>query len=150
MGRAKQVKNIDKFQNAIGYLIEYSGVKGAVIADFEGLVLAGGGINGFEPEKYAAYSLEIINAVQGPLQKLLRPEVDHLGIKTPRDWLTIAVAHPLMLVVAADRRADDLLHIRIARSLEMISSKLKEKYSLAPSADNTKAKNAKSLEAINV
>jgi predicted regulator of Ras-like GTPase activity (Roadblock/LC7/MglB family) len=150
MGRAKQVKSNDRFQSAVGYLVEYSGVRGVVITDGEGLVLAGGGVNGFEPEKYAAYSLEILNSTRGSLQKLLKPEIDYLGIKTPHDWLTIAVCHPLMLVVVADRQADDLLHIRVTRSLEMISANLRERYSLVPPADNAKTKNAKSLEAIHV
>jgi predicted regulator of Ras-like GTPase activity (Roadblock/LC7/MglB family) len=147
MGRAKQLKSIDKFQNAVGYLIEYSGVKGVVIADSEGLVLTGGGSDGFATEKYAAFALELVNVLRNPLEKLMKPEIEYIGIKTPDYWLTIAISHPLMLVVAADRQADDLLHIRIARSLEMISSHIREKY---PAIENLKAKNARNLEAIHV
>ena len=150
MGRAKKPKSIDKFQSAVGYLAEYSGVRGVVISDREGLVLVGGGAAGPELERYAAYAVEIINAVRSPFHKFLEPEIERLVIKTSHDWLTIAVSSPLMLVVVADRQADDLLHIRITRSLEMISSYVKEKYSFSSAADNSKAKNSKSLEAIYV
>jgi predicted regulator of Ras-like GTPase activity (Roadblock/LC7/MglB family) len=150
MGRAKQPKSIDKFQNAVGYLAEYSGVRGVVITDREGLVLVGRGAESPELERYAAYALEIIKAVRSPFHELLKSEIEHLVIKTSHDWLTIAVSVPLMLVVVADRQADDLLHIRITRSLEMISSYVREKYSFSSATDNSKAKNAKSLEAIYV
>jgi predicted regulator of Ras-like GTPase activity (Roadblock/LC7/MglB family) len=150
MARAKQTKSTDKLKNAIGYLTEYSGVKGAVIADSEGLVLASGGSNGFEPERYAAYSVEIVNALKGPLKGVLSPEIERLSVKTPSDWLTIVVLQNFMLVVAAGRQADDLLQIRISRSLEMITSNLSEKYSSFRKAEKPKTKNAISLEAIHV
>ncbi|OGC90262.1 MAG: hypothetical protein A2W25_05805 [candidate division Zixibacteria bacterium RBG_16_53_22] len=149
MGRAKKPKSVDKFQNAVAYLAEYSGVRGVVIADHEGLVLTGRGAKNFELEKYAAYAMEIINAVGVPFHRLFEPGIEYLVIKTSHDWLTIAVSPPVMLLVVADRQADDLLHIRITRSLELISSYVKEKYSVSSAIDNSK-KNARSREAIYV
>jgi predicted regulator of Ras-like GTPase activity (Roadblock/LC7/MglB family) len=158
MGRKKPIKKADKprsagkdkFQAAIDHLTEYGGVKGAVISDHEGLVLAGGGNGAFDPEHSAAYSVEVFEALRGPLGRLLEPEVDFLVIKTPTDWLTLARVRHLLLVVAARRQADDLLGIRINQALEMISVHLEDKYAVSLKNEISDSHTAKRLEEVNV
>lgn len=158
MGRKKPVKKTekphssgkDKFQAAIDHLTEYGGVKGAVISDHEGLVLAGGGDSAFNPELCAAYSLDVFAAVQGPLGRLLEPEVEFLIVKTRTDWLTLARARHLLLVVAARRQTDDLLSIRINQALEMITVHLENKYAVSLKSDISDSHTAKRLEEVHV
>jgi predicted regulator of Ras-like GTPase activity (Roadblock/LC7/MglB family) len=147
MGRAKTTTNKDKFQNAIGYVTEYSGVRGAVIVDPEGMVIASGGNGKFDAEKHAAIAIQLEGLLDKTLPQLVSPGVEWLSIKTVEDWLLIARASKLLLVVAADRNVDDLLNIRITRSIEMISSHVKQRYPyyLAPVK-----KAAREMEEINV
>lgn len=128
MSRAKVVAIKDKFQAAIDYLTEYSGVRGAVIVDPEGLAIAAGGHVDFDADKHAAIVLQLETLLDKTLPQLITPGVDWLSIKTAREWLTIARASSFLLVVAADRNVDDLLNIRITRSIEMISSHVKQRY----------------------
>jgi predicted regulator of Ras-like GTPase activity (Roadblock/LC7/MglB family) len=149
MSRAKTTKKSqDKFQMAVDYLIEYAGVRGVAIADPEGLVIAHGG-NDFDAELHCALAQQITASLNAILPKLIAPEVEHLIIKTPQDWLTVARSATFLLIVVAERNADELLNIRIGRALEMISSHLKGKYQPAFSTDPSGVK-AKKMEAINV
>ena len=147
MGRAKTTVVQDKFQTAVSYVAEYSGVRGAVIVDTEGLVIASGGQEKFDAEKHAALAIQLESTLDKALPQLVTPGVEWLSIKTSDDWLSIARASKLLLVVAADRNADDLLNIRITRSIEMISSHVKQRYPhyLAPLK-----KAAREMEEINV
>ncbi len=56
----------------------------------------------------------------------------------------------LYLIVLADRKADDLINVRIARSLDMISSHMKEKYPALLSLESVERKSVKSVEATHV
>jgi predicted regulator of Ras-like GTPase activity (Roadblock/LC7/MglB family) len=150
MGRAKHTESKDKFQTAVEYLTEYSGVTGAVIANPEGLVIAHSGNSGFEPDSYAALSLQLIESVQTPLQRVTSPDIDSLTVKTASCWVTVARTKQFLLVVAAERQTDDLLNIRITRSFDMISSYLREKYSSEARGEVSKAKTKKSREDIHV
>jgi predicted regulator of Ras-like GTPase activity (Roadblock/LC7/MglB family) len=146
----KQVKGKDKFLVAVEYLTEYTGVRGAIIADSEGMVIVSHGGSSFDADYYAALSLDIFETVKAPLRRLFEPEVEFLSIKTPVDWLTLAWSEPLILIVAAQRQADDLLNIRISRSLEMIAANVKEKYPILLNTKPANSKNEKSLEEIHV
>jgi predicted regulator of Ras-like GTPase activity (Roadblock/LC7/MglB family) len=128
MGRTKTVKNQDKFQMAVNYLTEYAGVRGAVIADNEGLVVARSGGEKFNAELYCALAKEIASSLNKILPELIKPGIEYLAIKTSQDWLTVARSESFLLVVAAERNADELLNVRIGRAVEMISSHLKNKY----------------------
>lgn len=113
---------------AVNYVAEYSGVKGSVITDHDGLVVAYGPAVGMDSELYAAQGLEIVNSINKSVAKLVKPGCSHISIKTDQDWITIAHTCVFYLIVAADKQADDLLNVRIQRALEMISSHVKEKY----------------------
>jgi predicted regulator of Ras-like GTPase activity (Roadblock/LC7/MglB family) len=138
MNRSKNTKNADKLQVALDYLSEYSGVRGAVIADNEGLVISKSGHDEFNAELYAALSLSLSSLLAKELVKLSGSNVEFLSIKTSQDWVTIARASHCTLVVAADRRTDDLLGVRISRALEMIATHLKTKYPVLQQATGPK------------
>jgi predicted regulator of Ras-like GTPase activity (Roadblock/LC7/MglB family) len=151
MNRAKTAKSQDKFQASVDYLAEYTHVRGAVIVDFEGLIVAKKGAAGFDAELFGALGVSIAESINKQISRLFSPGIDLLTLKTHRDWVTIARSSSFFLVVAASRQADDLLSIRISRSLEMISSFLKEKYPNAISSVPSVAEEpAKSMEEINV
>jgi predicted regulator of Ras-like GTPase activity (Roadblock/LC7/MglB family) len=149
MGKSKSDKNKDKFLMAVGYLTEYTGVRGAVVADGEGIVIATSGQASFDAEKFAAFAIAVKSAVEGPLGRIANPSLEHLSIKTGRDWITVAQSSEAFLIVAADRRADDLLNVRISRSLEMISSYFKERYPLIIPRERA-GKSTKKLEEVHV
>ena len=69
-----------------------------------------------------------IKIIDRNLTKLIDPGCEFLSVKTDKDWITIAQTSVLYLIVVADRKADDLLSVRISRSLGMISSHVKDKY----------------------
>ncbi len=124
----KPAKQIDRFQVSVDYLTEYSGVKGAVITDPEGLVVAVSPQDGVDAELCAAFGLNLVEIMDRNLTKLIDPGCEFLSVKTDKDWITIAQTSVLYLIVVADRKADDLLNVRISRSLDMISSHVKDKY----------------------
>lgn len=128
MNRPKNTKNADKLQVALDYLSEYSGVRGAVISDNEGLVISRSGHDDYNAELYAATALAISSLLAKELVKLSDSGIEFFSIKTAQDWITIARAAHCTLIVTADRRTDELLGVRISRALDMISSYLKTKY----------------------
>ena len=106
MARSKKpVKNENKFQAAVDYLAEYAGVKGAAIADSEGLVVAKNGQGDFDAELYCAIALEMVTTLDSTLTKLMDPGIEHLSLKTAGNWLTVARSKPFCLVIAADKKA---------------------------------------------
>jgi predicted regulator of Ras-like GTPase activity (Roadblock/LC7/MglB family) len=149
MSRTKTVKNQDKFQMAVNYLTEYSGVRGAVIADPEGLVISRSGGEKFNAELYCALAREIASSMNKLLPELITPGIEYMAIKTSQDWLTVARSESFLLVVAAERNADELLNVRIGRALEMISSNLKNKYRAVYSHGSSGIK-TKNMEAAHV
>ncbi len=110
------------------YLIEYSGVMGAVIADREGLVIACSRPGLRKAELYAALGPEIFRTSDSIIGKLVDPGCKYVSIKTRDRWLTVASVKNLHLIVLADQKADDLLNVRIQRTLDMIGNHLKDKY----------------------
>ncbi len=147
----KSTKIINRFQSSVDYLTEYSGVIGAVVCDDEGLIIAKGGAEAFDAESYAALGLTLVTDVGLKLKRLIGPEIEYVVLKTGRHWLTIAKSSNMYLIVAADRHADDLLNIRITRSIEMITSFVKEKYpSTSATQKLTTSYIAKNMEDVHV
>jgi predicted regulator of Ras-like GTPase activity (Roadblock/LC7/MglB family) len=141
-------KQMDKFQVSLDYLTEYSGVKCAVICDREGLVISKSPQEEEDDELYAAAGLEMIGMMDRGLARIVNPGCDYLSVKTAEDWVIVAQASKFYLIVRADRSVDDLLNIRVSRSLEMISSYLEEKYKALLGGDEPMGrKTVKSTEA---
>lgn len=118
----------NKFQVAVEYLNDYAGVKAALITDSEGLVIFGNTGDQFDSDLCAAVGLDLIGLLDKNFRGIIEPGCDFLSVKTRSDWITVARSSIFYLIVIADRKADDLLSVRISRALEMISSYLKEKY----------------------
>lgn len=147
----KETNQTDKFQVSVDYLTEYAGVKGAVVTDREGLVVATSPRDGVDGELYAAIGLNLIEVLDRNLDRLINPGCEFLSAKTGKEWITIARTSIFYLIVVADRKADDLLSVRISRSLEMISLHMKDKYPALQFFDESaEQKSEMSVEATHV
>ncbi len=147
MKTAKQ----NKFQAAVEYLNDHAGVKAALITDSEGLVIFGNTGDQFDSDLCAAVGLDLIALLDKNFRGIIEPGCDFLSVKTSSDWITVAKSSIFYLIVIADRKADDLLSVRIAKALEMISSYLKEKYpAVLLSSDPATRKTDKKVEVYNV
>lgn len=139
---------MDKFQVSLDYLTEYTGVRSAVICDDEGLVISRSPQDDGHDELHAAAGLELIRIVEEGLAKIVNPGCDYLSLKTGEDWVIIARASIFYLIVRANRNVDDLLSVRVSRSLDMISSYVDEKYpALLGDEGQLNRKTVKSTEA---
>ena len=117
-----------KLQAAVNYVAEYSGVMGAVIADREGLVIVCSPPALENGELYAALGLDIIGNADSSIGRLIDPGCRYVSVKTRDRWLTVAATLNFFLVVLADKKSDDLLNVRIQRTLDMIANHVKDKY----------------------
>jgi predicted regulator of Ras-like GTPase activity (Roadblock/LC7/MglB family) len=124
----KGLNNDCRLQEAVDYLAEYSGVIGTVIADREGLTVACSPPALRHEDIYAALGPEIFKEANSRIARLIDPGCRYVSIKTADRWLTVAGTLDFYLVVLADKKADDLLNVRIQRTLEMIANHIKEKY----------------------
>jgi len=141
----------NKFQVSVEYLTDYSGVKGAVITDSEGLVISHSPGKDFDAELCGAVSLELVHMLDKNLRGMAKPGCEYFSMKTGTDWITVAKASAFYVVVLADRKADDLLNVRISRAVEMITSYLKEKYpAVLPAGEQPARGVSKKMEASNV
>ncbi len=147
----KPAKQIDKFQVSVDYITEYSGVKRAVIIDREGLVVATSAQDSVDAELWAAMCLNLVDIMDRNMTGLIDPGCEFLSVKTGKDWITVARTSIFYLIVVADRKADDLLNVRISRSLDMISAHMKDKYPALLFFDGpAEQKSVKSVEATHV
>ncbi len=117
-----------KFQTAVDYLVEYSGVVGAVVADHEGLAVVCSPPGGPNRDLYAALGPQIFKEMDRNIKRLINPGCKFVSLKTEDKWLTVATTLNVYLIVLADRKADDLLNVRIQRALDMVANHIKEKY----------------------
>jgi len=128
---AKQEVLENKFQTTLEYLVEYRGVKGAVIFDNEGLIVGSIGQENIDAECFSPLTLLILEQTDKVLSRLDENPVQSMVIKTNDSWLTInRCIDNLILVVNAAIETDELLKVRIGQAVEMIKSHLKDKYSL--------------------
>jgi len=128
---AKQEVLENKFQTTLEYLVEYRGVKGAVIFDNEGLIVGSIGQENIDAECFSPLTLLILERTDKVLSRLDENPVQSMVIKTNDSWLTInRCIDNLILVVNAAIETDELLKVRIGQAVEMIKSHLKDKYSL--------------------
>jgi predicted regulator of Ras-like GTPase activity (Roadblock/LC7/MglB family) len=124
----KGLNEVCRLQTSVDYLTDYAGVIGAVIADHEGLVVACSPPSLVDAELYAALGPEIFSATDRNIGRLINPGCKYVSLKTDDRWLTIATTQGFLLIVLADRKADDLLNVRVQRTLDMIANHIKEKY----------------------
>ncbi len=121
---------VNKFQTTLQYLVEYSGVKGAVIFDSDGLVVEHLNKDGLDPEQLSPLALLIIDQTSQVLSRIEEPAVNSMVLKSNDSWITIERVNNLVLLVRANTATDDLLRVRIGQSVDMIKAFLKERYPL--------------------
>ena len=118
----------DKLEGFLHYLREYSGVKAAILVDYEGLVVAEDSSSGFDPETVASFARCMKETNDQILNKMGEGCSERIGIYTQDVWMSLNQIGNFTLVVLSDRRTDELLSVRIQQSTGMIKRTLTEKY----------------------
>jgi len=118
----------DNLENILSYLREYTGVKGAILVDFEGLVVAKESSPDFDFETVASYARRLKEANDQILQKMGGKSSERIGIHTPDLWLSLIQIESFLLIVVSDRHTDELLSVRIQQSVGMIKRFLTGRY----------------------
>jgi predicted regulator of Ras-like GTPase activity (Roadblock/LC7/MglB family) len=118
----------EKLENFLHYLREYAGVKGAVLVDHEGLVVAEDSSPDLDPETVATYAKHIKETNDKILGKMGEKTSERIGIHTPDAWICLNQIEDFTLAVVSDRRTDELLSVRIQQSTGMIRRFLCQRY----------------------
>jgi predicted regulator of Ras-like GTPase activity (Roadblock/LC7/MglB family) len=124
----KRAKKAD-VEDALHYLREYSGVKGAILVDNGGLVVGGDTSSDFDPELFASLTICLKEANHNLLKKINESNLERIGIHTPNLWISLNQILSFTLVTVADRHTDELLSVRISQAAGMIKKHLEERYS---------------------
>ena len=121
---------VDRFQAALSYLVEYNGVNGAMILDSEGLVIEHLNKDGVDAEQFSPLALLILDQTSRVLGRMNEPVVQSMVVKNQNSWITFERIDDLILMVRANLTTDDLLKVRIGQAVDMIKQYLKERYPL--------------------
>jgi predicted regulator of Ras-like GTPase activity (Roadblock/LC7/MglB family) len=117
-----------ELEEALHYLQEYSGVKGAILVDNEGLVVASDPSPDFDPELFASLAIALKEANHNLLGKINESKMEKMGIHTPQVWISLNQILSFTLVTVAHRHTDELLSVRISQAVGMIKKHLEERY----------------------
>jgi predicted regulator of Ras-like GTPase activity (Roadblock/LC7/MglB family) len=123
----KRTKRAD-LESALHYLGEYSGVKGAILVDNEGLVVACDRLSDQDPEAFASLAVSLKEANNLLLKRINEKSLERMGIHTPDLWVTLNQILSFTLVTVADSHTDELLSVRISQATEMIKRHLEQRY----------------------
>jgi len=115
-------------ESALNYLREYSGVKGAILVDNEGLVVACDGSSDSDPETFASLAVSLKKANNLFLKRINEKELERIGIHTPDLWISLNQILSFTLVIVADCHTDELLSVRISQATAMIKKHLEQRY----------------------
>ena len=115
-------------ESALHYLREYSGVKGAILVDEEGLVVACDRSSDLDPETFASLAVSLRKANNLFLERINEKGLERIGIHTPDLWITLNQILSFTLVIVADRHTDELLSVRISQATGMIKKCLEQRY----------------------
>jgi predicted regulator of Ras-like GTPase activity (Roadblock/LC7/MglB family) len=127
----KTEKKENKFQSALEYLLEYQGVKGAIIFDKEGLAVCHLSRDDADPELFSPLALLMLEQTSTVLTRLGETAVNFMIIKNNESWITIERINDLILVVRAGHDTNELLKVRIGQAVDMVRNYVKENYPLA-------------------
>jgi predicted regulator of Ras-like GTPase activity (Roadblock/LC7/MglB family) len=122
-----RTKGVD-LEGALHYLREYSGVKGAILVDHEGLVVACDRLPDLDPEAFASLAVSLKEANNSLLKRISESGLERVGIHTPDVWVSLNQILSLTLVTVADRNTDELLSVRISQATGMIRRYLEQRY----------------------
>jgi predicted regulator of Ras-like GTPase activity (Roadblock/LC7/MglB family) len=123
-------KKENKFQSALEYLLEYQGVKGAIIFDKEGLVVGHLCRDDVDPELFSPMALLMLEQTSSILSRLNESPAHFMILKNNESWITIERINDLVLVVRAGNDTNELLKVRIGQAVDMVRSYVKENYPL--------------------
>jgi predicted regulator of Ras-like GTPase activity (Roadblock/LC7/MglB family) len=115
-------------ENALHYLREYSGVKGALLVDDEGLVVACDRSSDLDPETFASLAVSLKQANDLFLKRINEKGLERIGIHTPDLWISLNQILSFTLVIVAHRHTDELLSVRISQATGMIKKHLEQRY----------------------
>lgn len=115
-------------ENALHYLREYSGVKGAILVDDEGLVVGCDRLSDLDPETFASLAVSFKESNNLFLKRIGEKGLKRMGIHTPNLWISLNQILSFTLITVADGRTDELLSVRISQATGMIEKHLKKKY----------------------
>jgi predicted regulator of Ras-like GTPase activity (Roadblock/LC7/MglB family) len=123
----KRTKGAD-LESALHYLGEYSGVKGVILVDNEGLVVASDKSSDLDPEIFASLARSLKEANDLILNKINEKELERMGIHTSNLWISLNQILSFTLVTVADRHTDELLSVRVSQVMGMIKRHLEQRY----------------------
>ena len=115
-------------ESALRYLREYSGVKGAILVDNEGLVVACDRLSDLDPETFASLAVSLKEANNSFLKSISEIGLERIGIHTPDLWISLNQILGFTLVTVADRNTDELLSVRISQATGIIRKYLEQRY----------------------
>jgi predicted regulator of Ras-like GTPase activity (Roadblock/LC7/MglB family) len=119
---------VESLESVLHYLMEYSGVKAAILVDEEGLVIAQDVSFDQDAEKVASYARSLKEANDEVLKKIGEPASERINIHTSSLWICLNQIGRFILVVVADHNTDELLTVRVIQSLASISRYIQERY----------------------
>ncbi len=123
----KRTKRAD-LESPLHYLREYSGVKGAILVDNEGLVVACDTLSDLDPETFASLAMSLKEANDLLLEKIDEKGLKRMGIHTPNLWISLNQILSFTLVTVSDNHTDELFSVRISQATEMIKKHLEQRY----------------------
>ncbi|MCK4385077.1 MAG: roadblock/LC7 domain-containing protein [candidate division Zixibacteria bacterium] len=123
----KRTKSVD-LESALRYLREYSGVKGAILVDDEGLVVESDRLSDLDPETFASLAVNLKETNNLLLKKINEKGLTRMEIHTPNLWINLNQILSFTLVTVADNHTDELLSVRISQATGMIEKHLKQRY----------------------
>lgn len=123
----KTTKRAD-LESALHYLREYSGVRGAILVDDEGLVVACDSLSDLDPEIFASLAVSLKEANNILLKRIDEKGLKRMGIHTPNLWISLNQILCFTLVTVADNNTDELLSVRISQATGMIKKHLEQEY----------------------
>jgi predicted regulator of Ras-like GTPase activity (Roadblock/LC7/MglB family) len=123
----KRTKRAD-LESVLHYLREYSGVKGAILVDNEGLVVACDSSSDLDPEIFASLAVSLKEANKHLLKGINEKGLERMGIHTPNLWINVTQILSFTLVTVADNHTDELLSVRISQAVGMINKHLEQRY----------------------
>ncbi len=115
-------------EDAIHYLKEYPGVKGVLLVDSDGLVVAKSLSQGFDEGKLAPLGVTFREINIQLIKRLDEEKIERIQILSDNLWINLTTIGKFCLLTLADRHTDELLNIRISKAQESIKKYLTQRY----------------------
>jgi predicted regulator of Ras-like GTPase activity (Roadblock/LC7/MglB family) len=116
------------FERAVKYVGEHSAVYLAVVVDREGLLTGSFCRGDIVAEDWAPLSLVFLESNQRLLDRNELGQVDRIDLRLENKRAVMACCGEYMIMVVADRQSDDVLNIRIAQAVEIVSRYVNDRY----------------------